>query len=400
MPGTGSIKETATGSGKWRLRVYAGRDNKGNVKHINRTVTGSKRVAQAELAKVIADLGRGTLAASHPTTVSELLDRWLKAVEHDRTAQTMKGYRRLAEANIAPALGQVQLDRLTGAKIDAFYASLTARGLSPASVRRHHALLHVAFGRAVKWGVITTNPSDKATPPPIKRTVAQAPSVATVQQLLEAAAQGGDPVLTTAVALGAVTGCRRGELCALRWSDVDWERGALRVARSLAVIKGVASEGPTKTHSHRYIAIDDKIRDLLARRRAEQEACARQIGTTLAGDGYVLSRAADGSLPCLPDGLSHSYKRLVLNLGHDGHFHELRHFAATTAISSGVDVGTVAGRLGHADASVTLRVYAHALEARDRDLAGLLGRAVLGGTVPQDGRTKDEHALAALRSTA
>jgi integrase len=105
-------------------------------------------------------------------------------------------------------------------------------------------------------------------------------------------------------------------------------------------------------------------------------------------DPFVLSPAADGSTAYNPDTLTDYFKRAAKRLGITTHFHELRHFAATTAIASGADVRTVAGRLGHADASVTLRVYAHALEARDRDLAGVLGAAVLG---PVDRRPKADQ---------
>jgi integrase len=93
-------------------------------------------------------------------------------------------------------------------------------------------------------------------------------------------------------------------------------------------------------------------------------------------DPFILSPPADGAHPYAPDTLTDYYKRAAKRLGIRAHSHELRHFAATTAIASGADVRTVADRLGHADASVTLRVYAHALEARDRDLAGVLGAAV------------------------
>jgi integrase len=77
-----------------------------------------------------------------------------------------------------------------------------------------------------------------------------------------------------------------------------------------------------------------------------------------------------------PHGLSHAFARLNQRVGLDYHLHELRHFTATTAIAAGADIRTVAGRLGHADPSVTLRIYAHAVEARDRDVAAILGKAV------------------------
>jgi integrase len=145
-----------------------------------------------------------------------------------------------------------------------------------------------------------------------------------------------------------VTGARRGELCALRWSDVDWQRRTLRIARSLTAVRGQTTEGPSKTHLRRDI------------------------------DPYVLSSSADGSLPMLPDRLTDNYRNLTKKLGISTHLHELRHFSATEGIGAGIDVRTVAGRLGHADATTTLRIYAHALEARDRELAGVLDSAVFG----------------------
>jgi integrase len=145
-----------------------------------------------------------------------------------------------------------------------------------------------------------------------------------------------------------------------------------------------ATEGPTKTHQVRKIALDASLGSLLARRREDQERYARAVGVELVADPFVLSRVSDGSAPCLPDGLSQQYLALTRSLGITTHLHGLRHFSATMAIGDGVDVRTVAGRLGHKDPSVTLRVYSHALEARDRDLASMLGKLVLGG--PKEGQ--------------
>jgi len=249
--------------------------------------------------------------------------------------------------------------------------------LPASSVRWHHSILSAALSRAVRWGVITKNPAGRASPPGLTRSSVTAPAVEDVQKLLAAATEA-DPVLAAAIALSAVSGARRGELCALRWSDVDWKRRTFNIARSLTVLHREPSEGPTKTHQRRDIATDDVLGAFLIHRRARQEEYDALVGSKLVVHPFILSRAADGSVPCLPDGLTAGYKRMATKLGLDSHFHELRHFAATTAIAAGSDVRTVAGRLGHADPSVTLRVYAHATEARDRDLAGLLGSTVLG----------------------
>jgi integrase len=364
------------GPGRWRVRVYAGRED-GKVRWVSRTVPGGKRAAQRALANLVAEVESGRLVPGHPMSVGELLDRWLDDVGPHRSVYTMWEYSRMTERNIKPVIGAVRLDRLTARQLDAFYQHLGEGGLSDASVRRHHSLLHAALGRAVKWSLISTNPSDRATSPGPVRSTATAPSSLDVQRLL-AAAEGRDPSLAAAIALAAVTGARRGELCALRWSDVDWSRRTLRIARSLTVIGTQVTEGPTKTHQRRDVAVGGVLGAFLAARQDQQRAYAGKVGVQLVDDPYLLGEASDGSTACLPDHLTDNYVNLTKRLGIPGHFHELRHFSATEAIASGADVRTVAGRLGHADATTTLRIYAHALEARDRELAGFLDSAVLG----------------------
>lgn len=377
----------ARGPGRWRVRAFAGREN-GKVRWVSRSVTGGKRAAERELSKLVTDVQGGQVVAGHPGSLGELLDRWFDDIAAHRSAYTMKEYRRLAEKDIKPAIGKVRLDKLAPRHLDELYRGLQDRGLSGASVRRHHFLLHAALRRAVKWGVLASNTADRATPPPLARSQASAPAVADVQRLLLEAESDRGSVLATAIALAAVTGARRGELCALRWSDVNWEKRTLRIGRSLTVIRGQVTEGPTKSHAVRLVAIDDALGAMLTKRRHDQVGFAQLAGVAAAPDPFILSRSSDGSAPCLPNGVTAAYRRIAVRLGLPTHFHELRHFAATTAIGSGADVRTVAGRLGHADPSVTLKVYAHALEQRDRELADSLGTAVLG---PMDGASQSDQ---------
>jgi integrase len=377
----GSLQEL--GEGHWRLRVFAGREDS-KVRQVSRNFKGTKRQAESALAKLVADVERHQVATGPVGTLGELVDRWLDDIAPHRSAYTVREYRRIITKAITPAIGSLRIDKITGRHLDAFYGSLHRKGLASSTVHQHHSVIHASLGRAVKWGLLPSNPADRATAPRPARSTASAPAVADVQALI-AEAEKTDTILAVAVALAAITGARRGELCALRWSDVDWSRRTLAIARSLTVVNRQVSEGPTKSHQRREIAIDDALGAFLARRRAEQERFSGTVGAELVNDPFVLSRSADGSEPCLPDGLSHQYQRLADRIGLSTHFHELRHFAATTAIAGGADVRTVAGRLGHADPSVTLRVYAHALEARDRELAGFLGSVVLG---PVDGSPK------------
>jgi len=349
--------------GKWRLRVFVGRDSAGRVRHKNTSFTGSEREAQNELARLVADVERAKVTTGHPGSVSDLLERWLRAIEDERSAYTVKEYRRLVAVNIVPFIGNTRLDKLTGVQLDAFYASMLSpdrkpRPLSGASVRRHHFILHAALGRALKWGLITSNPADRATPPRLERSAVNAPSVEDVQKLIGASEAQGDHVLATAIALGAVTGCRRGELCALRWSDVNWEQSTLRIARSLTVIGAHATEGPTETHRQRDLWVGDALGAVLAKRRADQELYATQVRAALCPDPFVLSRRADGSQPCLPNGLTAAYRRVARSVGQRAQFHELRHFKATTAMAFGADQ-VKSARQDHCSRLALAMTYAH-----------------------------------------
>ena len=230
---------------------------------------------------------------------------------------------------------------------------------------------------AVKWGLIVRNPAAQASAPTAKRVRVRPPKVDVVRAMVSAA-EKTNPVLATAVALAAVTGGRRGELVALRWSHVDWVDRTLSFEESVTFQGKTMTTGSTKTHQWRKLAIDEALEAVLRRRRAAQEEYAEVMGAKLVADPYVLSPAANGSLPYKPASLSQAYRRLAKSVGVNSHIHELRHFAATTAIASGADVRTVSGRLGHAQASTTLDIYADALEQLDRGLAGVLGAAVLG----------------------
>ena len=214
--------------GRWLIRAFAGRGSDGKIGHVNRTVRGSKREAQRALAQLVADLLSGQVVHGQPMTLAQLVERWLDDLAPQRTPRTVLEYRRVAEHDILPALGTKRTDKLTARDIDVYYRSLLGRGLSPASVRRHHALLHASLGRAVKSGLVGTNPADRTSPPATRQAQVEAPAVDDVIRLIK-----GDAVLAIAMALAAVTGIRRGELCALRWSDIDSEQGTVRVRRSL-----------------------------------------------------------------------------------------------------------------------------------------------------------------------
>ena len=241
-----------------------------------------------------------------------------------------------------------------------------------------HAILSTALNQAVKWGWIDRSPAARASAPPLRQTAMKIPTPRRAQPASPRQADV-DPVLATAIALAALTGARRGELAALRWSDVDLVTGRLRIARSLTVVDGTVHEGPTKTHQVRDIALDQIGVGILRDRWDYMRDLAERAGSPLVKDPFVLSYNANGGLSVGPDTITHRFASLTKRLGTSYRFHDLRHFSVSTLIAAGVDVRTVAERHGHAQATMTLNRYAHALPERDRAAAGILGE-VLGAT--------------------
>jgi integrase len=360
---------TQLGPGTFRLRVYIGRTGKGAVRHRHRTFHGGKRAAEDALRRFVAEIEGERPELPEDCTLTELLERWLKHIEAERTRYTLADYRQKIDKRINPTLGKVRLSRLSPILLDATYRSWTKDGLSPATVRKLHAIVAAACHQACKWGNLVNSPTDRATLPRAEhheRGTVTGDEIAAILSDMEVT--DGD-VLPTAIVLGALTGARRGELCALRWSDLNVSTRGLRIARSLTVRATDWTEGPTKSRHTRPVQLGDVALYVLECRRQAQEALAVDVGVQLVKDPFVLSRAADGSLPCLPDGLTLGFRRLAMKLGLPWHFHDLRHFAATVAMTSGVNPRAVADRLGHADPALTMRVYTHPREETDRQLA-------------------------------
>jgi integrase len=325
---------------------------------------------------MIADAGQGNVATG-TETVGQLLGRFLEHGESlGRSPTTLREHRRTIETTLRPELGRIKLAKLTAADLDRLYAKLTARGLKATSVHRIHAVIGAALHQAERWDLVARNVAHRATPPPVHAAEIVAPSPDEVRRVIEAA-ESIEPALAVLLLLAALTGARRGELCALRWSDVEWQDGTLRIARSVYETTGGGwAEKATKTHQSRRIELDEFGLAILRRHRASVNQLADELEVTVAPDGFVFSRSPAGLEPIRPDFLSKFTKRVAAKAGVDTHLHALRHFTATQGFAAGLDAVTVSARLGHADPSITLRVYSHALKQRDRELAASLGRVL------------------------
>lgn len=374
------------GNGTWELRAYVGRDPvTGRKRYATRTVAvKGKREADKALAAFVAAVGAGVARPSAAVTFSELVERWIDTASPGWSPSNEVIVRRIASTYLAPLL-PVRIDRLRTSDLDRFYAGLRQHGgrggrpLSVASVRRVHNVVRSALSQAVRWEWLAANPASKASPGPVSATVLQPPDASAVAALLERAEQDS-PAFALFLVLAAVTGARRGELLALRWPDVDQDGASLTIAR--AICEGpegpVERPRPKTAGSVRRIALDEATVALLGAHRARMAEAALACGVPLPASAFVFSHEPDGSAPWRPGYVSLKFRRLRDELGLDTiRLHDLRHFVATTLLAAGVDVRTVAGRLGHAGGGrTTLAVYAHFQQAPDRVAADLMGKLV------------------------
>jgi len=360
---------------RWELRVYAGRDPlTGRKRYVSRVVQGTRREAESTLARLVSSTeDQGPAPAD--TTVRHLLVAWLETCGDDLSPTTLREYRRMIETRIIPGLGDVPLRKLQPAQVDHLYTALrTKAGLSPGTIRKVHAILHRAFGQAVRWGWVQHNVIDRTSPPRLVKAEHTPPDPQQVAELIDQA-WSDDPAFGLFLHLAAVTGARRGELCGLRWTDIDFDDRSLIICRSVIDVDG-AEVKDTKTHAIRRLALDVGAVALLVDRRKAAEETAAAFDVTLDPDAYLFSFEPDASRPVRPDGMTKRFVSLAHRVGIKVRLHDLRHFAATNLLAGGVPVRTVSGRLGHADAAMTLNVYGHFIATSDRAAADIVGTLV------------------------
>lgn len=374
------------GTDRWQIQVYAGVDpNTGRERRVTRTIVapptkaGQKVVDQA-LAALILDVEHGRIGAGDDPTVTELLDRWVRAREPEWSPKTTLENRRQIRLKIVPNIGSRRISKVRAADLDVLYAQLRKKGgekggpLSPASVRRIHVIMHAALGQAVKWGLIAVNPADAATAPslpPSRITPPEPDALAKAMRLVDE----GDIDYATYLRLAATTGARRSQLVALHWSDIDLDAGTVTFCR--AIIDGGPDVGlverGTKTGRKWKVALAPATAERVRAFRSVCEERAAAVGTKLGREGYVFATEPDGSASWRPDNVSARWRRIRKLADLDGvRLHDLRHYVATQLLGAGVDPRTVAGRLGHANPTVTMTVYGHFLPEKDRAAADFL----------------------------
>lgn len=402
-PGEGGVSRYDTAQGERWLITY----------RITDPATGRRRqklergfATEAKAVKAlrqrVTKVEEGSYVEPSKQTLREYLETWVAGVRV--TDATRASYAKNIRLHVVPTLGGTRLDQLTGPQITVLYRQLEtsgrvdgAGGLSARTVRYVHTILRRALADAVRAGQLLANPADRATPPTAKEAAAPEMRTWTREQLSAflrwcraTSSDGrhrGRGELAIAWQLLAMSGMRRGEALALRWSDVDFDGGYVAVRRSVGVVhvKGAPErlvEGTTKTGKARVIDLDPVTLAALRAHRAQLASIALGLARD---DALVLGTV--GGEHRHPERFSRRFLETVAaarrELGEDAlpqiRLHDLRHTHATLLLQAGVHPKIVSERLGHAKISITLDVYSHAMPTMQRDAADKLGALVYGG---------------------
>ena len=355
--GDGTIRKRS--DGRWEARIIIGHKNDGSPMYKS-AFAKTQKSALKQLHQLL-DLYRDIdLTEECRMTLGEWMDKWMdEYMIFTIKENTIKGYRSQIDHQIKPFIGHKQLASLTTADIQKFYNKIKKEGrvhphpihghvLSDSMVRKIHMMLHEAMEVAVRERYIVRNPTDNTTIPKKTTTEKQVLDDSQLNRFLEAIQ--GEPYWHDFFYVEVMTGLRRGEICGIKWSDIDFNEGTLCIKRSVSTKEGGGvSIGETKTDAGvRTIIMPPSVATLLWKKRSD------------AINEWVFPHYTNPSDPLHPSSaykkLKTLLKRLELPLLR---FHDLRHTFATQATDGGVDPKTLAGILGHTDASFTLDTYTH-----------------------------------------
>ena len=369
--------------GRWEGRYVVGYDKKGLP--VTRNVLARTR---AECAAKLAQL-RETLKEPAPAQpkpgilLGDWLDIWYQTYKKTGLRpNTQMSYERRIYQHIIPALGHIQLDKLTTHEIQEFYTDakksgrlvrteLYGEGLSDQTVRGIHTTLRAALNKAVEEKLLVRNPADGCKLPSDKPREMQVLTPEEIQRLLIQAKEDGCYEL---LLLELSTGLRRGEILALQWSDLNLKPGVLRVERQVHRVRGELILSPPKTRAgNRTVILPAPVLKVLKDYRTTTHS-RWMFPSPVKEDSPMDPAAVRKRLQTVLERAE--CKRL--------RFHDLRHTFATASLEHGMDVKTLATIIGHVSSSTTLNIYAHVTDEMQRSAAAKIDRGFGSKAAPEN----------------
>ena len=377
--GTGTISREQNGT--WRYRANFIHKNKRH--RPSKSGFATKAAAREALNAVLGTTPPGTYLPPDKTTLRSYLDQWVTIREANENIRgtTASSYRSKI-GQIPDWVGSVTLSDITADHLDHLYTEYR-HGRSARSVRLMHTIIRKALQDAVLKKMVTHNVADAASPPSDRAAKAPEPEIWSSDEAHSFQSWSELPhYRRIAWQLALATGMRREDLTGLRWKDFEDGQLNLRNVRTQYVDRHgrkAITEGASKTESgRRVIKLGSKLGAELDHWEKVQKAQSMKCGQ--GRPAYVLTN--NRALPWNPDDLGQAWRRDVRRavdsgvVSHSMRLHDARHWNATTSIQNGMDLNTVAKRLGHANPAFTLAVYGHSDAARDQECADRLEAAL------------------------
>ena len=380
----GSIEKR--GKNSYRLTVAEGFDLNGNPMIHRKTVHGTKKDAEVELAKFVTEVQNGLVVDGKSLRFSEFTEIWKRDYGSKELAPTTyKRYCRMLETRFLPYFGHFYINKIRPTDIMKFYdllakdtqlvrkkgnnGSKTKKPLSGKTILEHHRLLRAMLHKAVYWQLIVANPAERVQAPKSKKPKRRSYDDEQTKILLENLENLSveETKYKVAIILTIFTGVRLGELMGLEWQDVDFKNAIISINRSSQYLSdmGVFTKTPKTESSIREIAIPEFIISLLEEYKLWYED-QKSIYGELWTNSDRLFVQADGK-PMHPSSISKWFVRYVITIGLPViNFHGLRHTNASLLVAQNVDIAVVSARLGHAQISTTLDFYVHPLLSHNR----------------------------------
>ncbi len=338
---------------------------------------GTAAETRAKAAQIRARVAEGQPAKDRKQTVKAYAQQWietsLEASDRKRTTKTL--YAGVARTHIFDsAIGRLTLDKIRPSHVEGWIVELRRKGLAESSIRSAYTILRAVLDTAVRDGALATNPAAAVRRPKVTSKEAAHLTPAQVAELLAAAQRSR---YAAVFAFLVHTGLRRGEALSLRWADVDFERGTLRVRGTLARIGGALVVTEPKTAKSKRVLPLSPPAERLLRDVQDLQATERKLaGSAWHETGYVFT--TETGEPCDPRNALRAFKSAAARAGIPGAgLHTLRHSAASVMLANGVPLKVVSEILGHSSIAITGDVYGHVSPDVSRDAVRTLGE-VLG----------------------
>lgn len=360
MPG--SIRKR--GKNSYQIRFNLDPDPvTGERQPFEKTFHGTKRDIEKLMIRLMAELKDNGYREETKKTVKEYMEGWLQKYRTGHRDSTYDVTEGLVRNHIVKTLGDIRLTELAPSQVDALLVDMLEAGLSTRTVRYVHWILKTALEEAVNLDLIRKNVAKKVKPPRDTAKETQPLTEAQVEALFREAKKSR---LFAAFVTLLYTGLRRGELLALKWLDVDFEKMVLHVRRALVKAKGKVTVTDGKTeNAQRSIPLSPALIEVLRHHKVLQAAERLKAGPKWHDDGFVFTTKWGTFI--YPDNLTSRYLAPILKrAGLNGiHPHQFRHTFATWCVSRGCDIKKVAEWMGHYDEGFTWKKYHHLMPGRD-----------------------------------